>query len=78
LSPDHHLDVSGTRCPVPLLMTARCVEALAPGERLRIVGTDREMLVDLPRWCAETGHRLLEIHEDNGRVRCLVEARASA
>ncbi len=73
MSPDHHLDVSGTLCPVPLLMTARCVADLEPGARLWVVGTDPEMMVDLPRWCAETGHRLLEIDQEDGRVRCLLE-----
>ena len=60
------------RCPVPLLMTARCVADLAPGESLRVVGDDPDMEVDLRRWCDETGHHLLELERRGREVRCLL------
>jgi TusA-related sulfurtransferase len=46
---------------------------LEPGERLIVVGDDPDMLVDLPRLCEESGNRLIEIREDGGLVRCVVE-----
>ena len=54
-------------------MTARFTKELEPGERLIVVGDDPDMLVDLPRWCEESGNRLIEIREEGGRVRCVVE-----
>ncbi len=72
----HRLDVTGLLCPVPVLMTAHAVAQLRHGEVLEVVGTDREMLRDLPEWCAQSGNRLLEIGELEGRVRCRIERAA--
>lgn len=72
----HRLDVTGTLCPVPLLLTARCLRGLDTGARLEVVGDDPEMLRDIPDWCRESGHRLLHIEQRAGLVRCLLEKAA--
>jgi tRNA 2-thiouridine synthesizing protein A len=63
----HRLDVRGLLCPVPVLMTAQAAARLPLGAVLEIVGDDREMLVDLPAWCEQSGNRLLAIRETDGR-----------
>ncbi|MEO8503585.1 MAG: sulfurtransferase TusA family protein [Acidobacteriota bacterium] len=73
---DHRLDVAGLLCPVPVLMTARALSALELGEVLEVVGTDPEMLIDIPAWCEQSGNRLLEIAERQGRIRCRIERAA--
>ncbi len=73
MNPDHRLDVSGLRCPVPLLMTARCVDALEPGERLLVTGDDPELELDVRRWCTEAGHRLVHAERAGNAARCLIE-----
>jgi len=72
----HHLDVTGLRCPVPVLMTARAMATLAHGERLEVVGDDPEMLVDLPAWCEQTGNRLLAIERLGDRIHARLEKAA--
>jgi TusA-related sulfurtransferase len=72
---DHTLDVTGLLCPVPVLLTARAMASLEPGERLEIVGDDPDMLRDIPAWCDESGNRLLEIQQTGRRVRARVEKR---
>lgn len=69
----HTLDVTGTLCPVPLLLTARAMASLAPGEQLEVVGDDLEILTDMPAWCEKTGHRLIALHHEGSSVRCLLE-----
>jgi tRNA 2-thiouridine synthesizing protein A len=69
----HHLDVRGLLCPVPVLMTARVMAGLPPGALLEVVGDDPDMLRDIPAWCAESGHRLLEARQVGRTIRCRLE-----
>jgi TusA-related sulfurtransferase len=69
-----HLDVTGMFCPLPILLSAREMRQLAPGDRLEVVGDDPTILEDMPVWCKRAGHRLLEMaEEEEGLIRCLVE-----
>lgn len=48
------------------------MKRLVPGERLEIVGDDPAMTIDMPAWCDDDGHELLECARVGLRVRCLV------
>jgi len=70
----HRLDVTGTLCPLPILLAAREMRKLRPGDRLEIVGDDPGFSEDMPVWCERAGHRLVEMQEEaGGRIRSLVE-----
>lgn len=69
----HRLDVTGTLCPLPILLAAREMRKLQPGDLLEVVGDDPGIREDLPIWCERAGHRLLEMEEEGGRIRSLVE-----
>lgn len=69
----HDLDVTGTFCPLPILLSAREMRKLQPGDLLEILGDDPGILEDMPVWCERAGHRLVEMVEENGRIRSLVE-----
>lgn len=69
----HHLDVTGTFCPLPILLSAREMRKLQPGDLLEIVGDDPGILEDMPVWCERAGHRLVEMVEESGRIRSLVK-----
>jgi tRNA 2-thiouridine synthesizing protein A len=72
--PRHRLDVTGTLCPLPILLAAREMRKLVPGDLLEIVGDDPGIREDMPIWCERAGHRLLEMEEEGaGRIRSLVE-----
>ena len=68
-----HLDATGTLCPLPILMTAREIAKIEIGEQLEVTGDDPGILEDMPAWCSETGHRLVQIEEADGRIVCLLE-----
>ena len=59
---DHHadLDATGLLCPLPVLKARKRLQALAAGEVLRLVADDPAAIVDVPHYCAEAGHDLLE------------------
>jgi tRNA 2-thiouridine synthesizing protein A len=67
------LDVTGTFCPLPILLAARELLRLAAGDRLEIVGDDPAILEDMPVWCERAGHRLVAIAEHGGKIISVVE-----
>jgi tRNA 2-thiouridine synthesizing protein A len=76
LPPDHlrhQLDVTGLFCPLPILLAAREMRKLQPGDFLEVVGDDPAILEDMPVWCERAGHRLVEMEDKEGKIRSLVE-----
>ena len=69
----HHLDVKGTLCPVPLLLTRQLVRDLPAGAIVKVVGDDPEMVQDFSDWSLETTHRLLKIDRADPEIHCWVE-----
>lgn len=66
MSDDHYLDARGLLCPLPVLKAAKRLRAMAPGEVLRMEADDPAAIVDVPHFCKEQGHALLEASEDGG------------
>jgi tRNA 2-thiouridine synthesizing protein A len=60
------LDVKGMNCPLPVLRANRALRSIAPGERLRVLATDRAAVADFQAFCRETGHKLLAFSEEAG------------
>ena len=60
------LDVKEMNCPLPVLRANRALRSLKPGDRLRVLATDRAAVADFQAFCRETGHALLAWSEENG------------
>ena len=58
------LDLSGLLCPLPVLKARKRLEAMASGAVLRVVATDPMSAIDMPHFCNEQGHTLLEQSQD--------------
>ncbi|HEX4824471.1 MAG TPA: sulfurtransferase TusA family protein [Candidatus Polarisedimenticolaceae bacterium] len=56
---DRLLDASGLSCPMPVVRAAKEMKALAAGQVLKIIATDRGSLADIPAWADDTGNELL-------------------
>lgn len=56
---DADLDCEGLLCPLPVLRARKRLMALAEGQVLRVRATDAMAAVDLPHFCAQTGHTYL-------------------
>ncbi len=70
------LDMKGTTCPIPVLRANRALRSMAPGERLRVLATDRASVADFQAYCRETGHALLAWSEENGVFSFVIRRRA--
>ena len=57
---DVDLDCEGLLCPLPVLRARKRLLALAPGQVLRLRATDGMAAVDVPHFCGQAGHDLLE------------------
>ena len=70
------LDVKGMSCPLPVLRANRALRGLAPGERLRILATDRAAVADFQAFCRESGHALLAWSEEGGVFSFVIRRKA--
>ena len=66
-------DLRGLNCPLPVLKTARRLSGMAAGARLWVETTDPLAAIDIPAFCAERGHRLIETRSVAGGRRFLIE-----
>ena len=69
------LDVKGMNCPLPVLRANRLLRSMAPGERLRVLATDRAAIADFRAFCQETGHALIAMSEDAGVLSFVIRRR---
>ncbi|HWK13492.1 MAG TPA: sulfurtransferase TusA family protein [Rhizobiaceae bacterium] len=60
------LDLRGLNCPLPVLKTRRRLSAMATGEELVVLTTDPLAVIDIPAFCREAGHILLETDATDG------------
>ena len=60
---DRQLDVSGLKCPMPILRTKKALADMASGEVLEIRATDPATREDFAAFARQTGHVLLQLIE---------------
>jgi tRNA 2-thiouridine synthesizing protein A len=71
--PDHVLDASGLNCPLPILKTKKAINKMEKGQILEVLSTDAGSVKDLQAFCNQTGHKLLETIEDDGKYTFTIE-----
>ncbi len=65
---DHDLDALGLLCPLPVLKARKRLAGLASGQVLRLQADDPAATIDVPHFCAESGHELVNV-ENHGAYR---------
>ncbi len=58
-APDERLDLSGLKCPLPVLRTNKALRALKPGAVIEVTADDPASAKDFPVYCDTAGHALL-------------------
>ena len=58
-------DSIGQMCPMPIVMMAKNMKKMAPGQILEIHADDDGAHADVPAWCEQTGNEFLG-EEDAG------------
>jgi len=62
--PSETLDARGLLCPLPVLKARKRLEPLESGDVLKVIADDPAARVDLPHFCVEAGHSLLESFDE--------------
>lgn len=70
------LDVKGLLCPLPVLKARKKLQSLPPGTLLCVEATDPAAVIDVPHFCAETGHELVEQSQAGDIFRFTIRCRA--
>ena len=61
---DHDLDALGLLCPLPVLKARKRLSALVTGQVMRLQTDDPAAVIDVPHFCAESGHELVLVESD--------------
>lgn len=63
-----HLDTMGLLCPLPVLRIIKRMRELKPGDQLVIKADDPAASIDIPHYCHEHGHLLVETESVAGQT----------
>ncbi|MBE8215345.1 MAG: sulfurtransferase TusA [Endozoicomonadaceae bacterium] len=55
-----HLDVSGLKCPEPIMLLHQKINKMASNHYLALIATDPTSWRDIPKFCCFLGHILLK------------------
>jgi len=64
LQADKTLDTSGMLCPVPVIKTSKAIKEVEIGQVLKMISTDAGSMPDMQAWSRQTGHELLDSHQE--------------
>jgi tRNA 2-thiouridine synthesizing protein A len=67
------LDLTGLKCPLPALRTAKALKALSPGEVIEVHCTDPLAVIDIPNLVRQTGDRFEIAERSEQRTVFLIE-----
>ena len=57
------LDLKGLKCPLPVLKAGKVMRSLGVGDLLELTTTDPLAVIDIPAFCNENGHQLIDAAE---------------
>lgn len=67
------LDVKGFSCPMPVLRLKKALLSMTAGDQLKLMSTDVGALKDIPIFCDQMGHKLIDTFEEEGVMFFIVE-----
>lgn len=68
-----YLDLRGLKCPLPVLKARKRLSQMRSGEKLAVVADDPLVVIDIPHFCNEAGHHLLEQSNQGDEHHFLIE-----
>ncbi|AZV80427.1 preprotein translocase subunit TatB [Parasedimentitalea marina] len=66
------VDAIGLLCPLPVLKLRKRLKSLQQGVILQLLADDPAAVIDVPHFCSESGHTLVQITEADGHQIYLV------
>ena len=69
------MDLSGLKCPMPVILANRRLADLSDGDVLVVTATDPLARYDFRDYCRSAGHVLLKMEKQGGAVRFHLQKR---
>jgi tRNA 2-thiouridine synthesizing protein A len=73
MTPDLDIDARGLLCPLPVLRLRKRMVPLNRGQIACLLADDPAAFVDVPHFCAEAGHTLIETRAAEGATAYFVQ-----
>jgi tRNA 2-thiouridine synthesizing protein A len=70
------VDATGLRCPLPILRCKKGLNELKANEILKVIATDTSAVKDFKAFCAQTGHELLELIDQDATFTFYIKKRS--
>ena len=67
------IDLTGLKCPLPALMTAKALKRLAPGQLLEVHCTDPLSVIDIPSLVRNAGDKVEIAERTEQRIVFMIE-----
>lgn len=64
-TPDR-IDALGLLCPLPVLKLRKRLQRLAAGQSIELLADDPAAIIDVPHFCAQSGHELISVSTHDG------------
>lgn len=61
---DEELDAIGLLCPLPVLKIRKRMKSMETGAVIEVQTDDPAAVIDIPHFCAEQGHEIIETREE--------------
>ena len=59
------LDARGLLCPLPVLKLRKLIKSIEHKDKIKLITDDPAAIVDVPHFCNEQGHKILESSKEN-------------
>ena len=59
------LDTRGLLCPLPVLKLRKLINSINQKDKIKLITDDPAAIVDVPHFCNEQGHQILESFKEN-------------
>ena len=70
---DMELNVEHMTAPKPLMKALRAIDALLPGQVLKVTTSEQKSIGNFESMCQQLGHKLIEIIDWDGEYTLLVQ-----
>ncbi len=73
LNADITLDLRGLKCPAVEFEAAKTIFKMSKGTTLRLISDDPVAKKEIPNWCRQLGHKMLEAEVDELPLNFLIQ-----
>ncbi len=67
------IDARGKSCPLPIVIVAKAIKSLPPGESIAIRADDRAFPEDIRAWCRKMRQELLSLETKGGFFEAVIK-----